>query len=150
MSQPLNFKQGIYTLYECEEEHKEGKKYYWIVRGLNAFCWLNLFKNVYRFRPVRTILWGVPVALSQIAVNGFSEHFNQFVGKIDLREDGKTCDVTFISGKKVTYATTDFQTSNQSELVGNLNKIGLAGLDLFPLKVAGQQLMIDKTGRIEQ
>ena len=116
---------------------------------MNALCWLNLLKNVYRFRIFRTFLWGIPTALTQVAVSGFTEHYNTFVQRIELMDNGKTCTVLYISGKTTAYPVTEFHPSNQSELVGNFNKMGLSGLELFPLRIGAQQIIIDKNGRIE-
>ncbi len=121
-----------------------------IVRAINIFCWLNVGKNIYRFRPIRTILWLVPTFVSHLATSGFKDHYNGFVTKIELREDGKHSDVTYLSGKVETVKTTDFQPSNQKDLVGNLQRMGLLGTELFPLKIGQRTLMIDKRGRIEQ
>ena len=88
LAQPLNFKDSKYTLYECDKEHKQGKTYYYSVRAINVFCWLNLMKNVYRFRIFRTILWGIPTLISHTAYRGFREHCNSLVTKIELKDDG--------------------------------------------------------------
>ena len=101
LTEPLNFKNNKYTLYECDTEHKSGKKYYYGVQALNAFCWLNLIKNIYRFRIIRTILWMVPTLFSHLAASGFKDHFNQFVSKIELVDDGKTAEVTYLTGKMI-------------------------------------------------
>jgi len=71
------------------------------VQALNAFCWLNLLKNVYRFRIIRTILWMGPTLLTHLAAQGFKDHFNQFVSKIELLDDGKTAEVTYMTGKVI-------------------------------------------------
>ncbi len=119
------------------------------VRALNAFCWLNLLKNIYRFRIIRTILWMIPTFLSHQSVSGFKEHFNSFVTKIELRDDGKQSVVTYLSGRTETINNSEFQPSPQKDLRSNLEKLGLIGMELFPLRIGNRALMIDKRGRIE-
>lgn len=41
----------------------------------------------------------IPTLLTQMAKNGVKEHYNGFVRKIDLLEDGKTTEVTYLSGE---------------------------------------------------
>ena len=79
MSQPLNFKNDRYILYECENDDIKGKKWYNGLRLANAFCWLNLLKNVYRFRIIRTIFWMIPTIFTQLSKNAFREHYAMVV-----------------------------------------------------------------------
>ncbi len=79
------------------------------MRIANAFCWLNLLKNVYRFRIIRTALWMIPTTLTHLSKNAFKEHFSQVVKKIELHEDGMTATVFLLSGAKRVCKTTDFR-----------------------------------------
>lgn len=128
LKQPLNFKNNFYTIYECEEEHREGKKYFYALTALNIFCWLNVVKNIYRMRIFRTLLWLLPSGLTYLAQSGFKQHFNQFVLRIDLKDDGKTVKVTFLSGGSQEFTTRDFSPSSQKEFAGNLDKFGMIGV----------------------
>jgi hypothetical protein len=105
----INFKNNKFTLYECDKEHLSGKKYYYICQGVNVFCWLNLLKNVYRFRIFRTILWMPFTLLSHLAASSFKEHYNQFVSKIDLLDDGRTTEVTYLTGSVLKVPITQFE-----------------------------------------
>lgn len=108
-TQPLNFKNNHYTLYECDTEHLSGKNYYIFVRALNFFCWANVCKNIYRMRLFRTLLWGIPTFLSHLAVSGFKEHTSHFITKMELLDDGKRAEITFLSGKRETVNATDIK-----------------------------------------
>ena len=145
----MNFKDRKYTLYDCDKEHLQGRNYHYILQGINIFCWLNVVKNVYRFRVIRTAFWLMPALVTQAAANGFKEHQGKFVLRIDLRDSGDESDVTLLSGKVLTVKNTDFQTGSQSDLVGGLERWGLRGLQLFPLKIGSKEYVIDKTGSVE-
>jgi len=149
LKQPLNFKNQKFTLYECEQEHYHGKRYYMMARGLNLFCWANLIKNIYRLRLFRTLLWCIPTLFTQNAVVGFKDHYNTFVTRIELRDDGCNADLTFLSGKTVTFPNSQFSASPQSDYESNIKRFGRVGTSLFPLRVGQKLLMIDKDGRIE-
>jgi hypothetical protein len=43
----------------------------------------------------------VPTLFSHLAASGFKDHFNQFVSKIELVDDGKTAEVTYLTGKMI-------------------------------------------------
>ena len=58
-------------MYESEEDHTGGKNTYWGLRAINAICWANLAKNIYRFRIFRTIFWMIPTFLSYNAYTAF-------------------------------------------------------------------------------
>lgn len=73
--------------------------YYYTVRTTNALCWLNLLRSVYKFRIIRTILWMIPTMVTHLMGKGFKEQVDCFATKIELRDDGKLSDVTFLSGK---------------------------------------------------
>jgi len=57
--------------------------------------------------------------------------------------------VTYLSGRTETVKNTEFQPSPQKDLRTNLEKLGLVGMELFPLRIGNRALMIDKRGRIE-
>lgn len=54
--------------------------------------------------------------LSHMAANGFKEHYNQFVRKIDLLDDGKTAEVTYLTGTVLKVPVTKFEQSTQETL----------------------------------
>ncbi len=70
------------------------------------------------------------------------------VSRIELHDDGKTTTVSFLSGKKHSYPTTDYQPAPQADLVGNLDRFGLMGLELFPIRINKKHVVIDKRGVI--
>jgi hypothetical protein len=50
--------------------------------------------------------------LSHMAANGFKEHYNQFVRKIELLDDGKTAEVTYLTGTVLKVPVTQFEQSS--------------------------------------
>ena len=50
----------------------------------------------------------IPTTMSHLAAKGFKEHYNGFVSKIELNEDGKTTEVTYLSGKVAKIPVTEF------------------------------------------
>jgi hypothetical protein len=99
-------------LYECEEDHTGGKKWYWTLRGVNALCWANVAKNIYRFRPFRTVFWMIPTLMTYQSYNAFYEHFDHVISKLELQDDGKHVMVTLLSNRKTSYPITDFHPSD--------------------------------------
>jgi hypothetical protein len=135
-------------VFESDEDHTGGKKWYWALRGLNAFCWANVGKNIYRFRPFRTVFWMVPTLLSYQAYRAFYEHFDHVIQKRELQDDGKHVKVTLFSNRTTSYLTTDFHPSDQRDVIGNLDRFGMVGLELFPIRIQNKLYVIDKNGNI--
>ena len=135
-------------MFESDEDHTGGKKWYWALRGLNAFCWANVGKNIYRFRPFRTVFWMVPTLLSYQAYRAFYEHFDHVIQKLELQDDGKHVKVTLFSNRTTSYLTTDFHPSDQRDVIGNLDRFGMVGLELFPIRIQNKLYVIDKNGNI--
>lgn len=125
------------------------KRYYYISLGVNLFCWANLVKNIYRFRIFRTCFWALPTFLSHLALSGLKEHSNQFVTKIELFDDGKRAEVTYLIGKTVIMNLNEFKSATKDEFIGNVDKFGPIGTELFPIMIKDRTVMIDKRGRIE-
>ena len=67
------------------------------MRAFNAICWLNVAKNIYRFRIFRTVLWMIPTLLSYQSASAFYEHFDTVISKLELKDDGKHVMVTLLS-----------------------------------------------------
>lgn len=110
-------------------------KLYYAIRIFNAFCWLNVLKNIYRFRIIRTILWMIPSIASYPIYKAFDLHFDLVITKLELLEDGKTAVVTTLSKKQRTVSTSDFQPGQQSDIVGTVERLGMMSVDLFPVRV---------------
>jgi hypothetical protein len=71
------------------------------------------------------------------------------VSKIELLDDGKRAEVTYLLGKREIVNVADFRQGKIQDLIGNLDRFGLIGLELFPIMIRQQQLLLDKRGRIE-
>lgn len=83
-------------------------------------------------------------------MSAFKEHYNTFVAKIELRDSGNESDVTFLSGKVLKVKNTEFRPSTQSDFAGNLDRFGLIGMELYPIRVGDHSHMLDKRGRIDE
>jgi hypothetical protein len=43
--------------------------------------------------------------------------------------------VTFFSNRATAYPAMDFQPSDQRDVMGNIDRFGLVGLELFPIRI---------------
>ncbi len=56
--------------------------------------------------------------------------------------------VTFFSNRATAYPAVDFQPSDQRDVMGNIDRFGLVGLELFPIRIQSKVYVIDKNGTI--
>jgi hypothetical protein len=56
--------------------------------------------------------------------------------------------VTLWSNRSTPYPITDFHPSDQRDVIGNLDRFGLVGLELFPIRIQQKLYVIDKRGTI--
>ena len=58
-----------------------------------------MLKSIYKFRPIRTLLWGVPNCFLTLFTYKNSKGFRRSVVRVDLHEDGRHVDLYFMEGR---------------------------------------------------
>ena len=56
--------------------------------------------------------------------------------------------MTLWSNRSTPYPVTDFHPSDQRDVIGNLERFGIVGLELFPIRIQQKLYVIDKRGTI--
>ena len=56
--------------------------------------------------------------------------------------------MTLWSNRSTPYPVTDFHPSDQRDVIGNLERFGIVGLELFPIRIQQKLYLIDKRGTI--
>jgi hypothetical protein len=87
-SQPLNFKNNKYLLYEATDEHQSIKKNYRFMIGLDCFLIFMTLRSIYKFRLIRSILWGIPTIIISKMTKGLAVHCAHVITKIELNDNG--------------------------------------------------------------
>ena len=86
----------------------KGRKYYYLARGANIFCWVMLLRKLCHFRILGTILWSIPAAITHFAARTIKDHQKEFVVKIELKDNGTQSVVTYMSGDAKAYDNSRF------------------------------------------
>ena len=103
-------------------------------------------KSLYFYRPIRTILWGIPSILLVRVYLSSKLQTGVLIKSIDLIDNGEDILITLISGKTLRAKISGIKKPNIAIAGPAMYSYNKAGMNIIPIETNGSILMVDGSG----